>query len=117
MMMKPFLRKRPCPPAFHPSRRHSYPVNSASRVGYITADIFKALPTENLTPASYMVFTLETVPGGVVPAILGEWRPGDAQPRIFRELCHQKLQVFRIEGKVGIQVADYFELNHALYAL
>jgi hypothetical protein len=113
MMMKPFLRKRPSSPTFHPCCRHRDPINPSQRVGYVTANIFEALPPEKLASASHMVLTLETVTGSVVTTILSEWRSGDSESWIFRKLSYQKLQVFRIERKIGIEVADYIELKRS----
>src|SRR5437667_11797101 len=98
-MMKPFFGKRPRLPSFHPGRRDGDPINSASAICHIPADLPKTVAPKKLASARHVILPLEAVPGRVITGIFGERCSGNTKSWILGKLPHQEFQVIGIKGK------------------
>src|SRR5262249_47802322 len=107
MVNETLLAERPGPPAVHPGRGDGNPVHASAFGWNISAELVEAAAPEELAAARNMILALEAVPGGVVTTVLQERGAGDAEITDRGELRQQELEVVRLEGDVGVEIAEH----------
>src|ERR1700693_5646812 len=107
--MEALVGKRRDLPASHPGGHHGNPVDTTSRIGNVATDLAEAVVAEQLTRAGHVVLAFKAVSRRIVAALLREGRARDAESRIALEFLEEKLHVARVEGYVGIQIAEDLE--------
>src|SRR6516225_2401759 len=80
-----FLPKRSCLPTLHAGSGDRDPVNAASLICEISADVLEAAAAKQLALTRNVKLSFETIRLGIVP-VLFKYRPRDPQPGIFFEL-------------------------------
>src|ERR1035441_5208333 len=84
-------------------------INAATLQRHISADRLKTLAPEQLAAAPDILDILETII--VLVQTFPERGTRKSELRILLHCSYQKLEVIRLEGDVGVQVADDFEVQ------
>jgi hypothetical protein len=109
MMEAYHVRKSPCLPTSHPSRRDRNPIYRPTLYWNISANLIKALPPEELASPGHMIEMSESMRIGMVTraaVIFYERRTGDSKLRIRGKSPGQKRKISRFKRNIGIQVAN-----------
>ncbi len=104
MVVAHLLGERAGAPTAHARARDRRPVDAAALDGLVAADLLVARAPEHLAGARHVLDVGEAVV--VLVIAFAERGARDAEPGVLREAAQEELEVVRVEGDVGVEVAD-----------
>src|SRR2546429_166361 len=104
MVKEAFLTEGSGFPAFHSGRRDGNPIDSASLVWNVAANVFQTISPEYLALPRDVVLSFKAIPGRVVIAFFQKRCAGNTKRGIVCKFPEQKLDKVRLKSDVRINV-------------